>query len=125
VRGALARPVELDGQLDALCRPRLDAYAGEVLTRVQRRIELGDATTDLLQEPGQVFFLLRLIRIEDAIGEAEGPHRAGGFLLARAPVPDLLAQSGQHDKLRVARAWSGAHGFLHEFDGRSVPLANF
>ena len=103
VRRALARPVELDGQLDSLCRPRLDAHRREVLARVERRIELGDAAADLLQELGQILLLPGLIRIEDAIRQADGPERPRRLLLPCAPGLDLLAESGQHDELRIAR----------------------
>src|SRR5207247_3680175 len=43
----LARAVELDGQLDALGRPRLDAHRPQILLRMEGRVELGDAPADL------------------------------------------------------------------------------
>ena len=86
-------------------------------------VDLGDTPADLLQELGQVFLLLVLIRVEDALGEIERAASAGGFLLREPPGVHLLAQSGQHDELRVARTGFRGRRFRGDRASRSVPLA--
>ena len=124
MRGPLARSVEFDGQFDALRRPRLDAHRfGQILAGVERRVHVGDALADSLQELRQIFLLLRLICLEDAVRERERPERPGRFLLRQPPHLDLLAERRQHHELGIAGSVFRGGGLLSHPARRLIPLA--
>ena len=101
MRRALMRSVEFDGQLEALRGPGLDAHRIEILSRMERRVDLGHPAADPLQKLGEIFLLFLLIGIEDPLGEIQRAPGTDGFLLGHPPGVHLLAQRGQHDELRA------------------------
>ncbi len=77
---------------------------------------------DLRQQRRQIFFLFRLIGIEDAISETERPSGALRPLLRSAPRLHLLAERCQHDELCVTRTGLRPRFLLRDLGGRPVPL---